>query len=100
MKRNKIRKRRFLSSLIGQVVDVTEKTGNTTRALFTDHFFRVTLQRDKWRRTPLHRAAKEGHKETVGALLESGAEVNAQVMGKPCGISTSNTLIGSGLISR
>lgn len=36
-------------------------------------------QRDKWRRTPLHRAAKEGHKETVAALLDSGAEINAQV---------------------
>lgn len=36
-------------------------------------------QRDKWRRTPLHRAAKEGHKEVVSALLDSGAEINAQV---------------------
>ena len=36
-------------------------------------------QRDKWRRTPLHRAAKEGHKDVVAALLGSGAEVNAQV---------------------
>lgn len=36
-------------------------------------------QRDKWRRTPLHRAAKEGHKDTVAALLDSGAEINAQV---------------------
>lgn len=36
-------------------------------------------QRDKWRRTPLHRAAKEGHKDIVTALLSSGAEINAQV---------------------
>ncbi|CAM9165715.1 unnamed protein product, partial [Laminaria digitata] len=34
--------------------------------------------RDKWRRTPLHRAAKEGHKQVAAALLDSGAEINAQ----------------------
>lgn len=44
---------------------------------FFFHF--PSTQRDKWRRTPLHRAAKEGHKKTVGALLDSGAEINAQV---------------------
>lgn len=38
-------------------------------------------QRDKWRRTPLHRAAKEGYKEVVAALLSGGAEVNAPVGG-------------------
>lgn len=36
-------------------------------------------KRDKWRRTPLHRAAKEGHKDVVAALLDSGAEINAKV---------------------
>lgn len=40
---------------------------------------RPSLKRDKWRRTPLHRAAKEGHKDVVEALINAGAEINAQV---------------------
>lgn len=39
----------------------------------------LSLKRDKWRRTPLHRAAKEGHKDVVEALISAGAEINAQV---------------------
>ncbi|CAN0141621.1 unnamed protein product, partial [Chrysoparadoxa australica] len=34
--------------------------------------------RDSWLRTPLHRAAKEGHLEIARLLVEKGAEVNAK----------------------
>lgn len=38
----------------------------------------VNEQESGWGYTPLHLAAKEGHIETVKALLEHGAQVNAQ----------------------
>jgi hypothetical protein len=44
------------------------------------HFFRVywicTVRQDKW--TPLHWAARNGHKEIVVALLEGGADIEAK----------------------